>query len=250
MNCEATKTGIQAIQSLRTLFLQENNFQIRYHACHERGWSDSYLLTADGEEIGYGSIKGKNELADRDAIFEFYVISPYRQKAHLCFRELLAASGATFVECQSNDNFLSSMLFEFSTNIHAEAILFDDGFLTQHVVPGATFRSRWEEDTVFSHKLEPVGDFVLETGGEIVATGGFMLHYNHPFADLYLEVRADQRHKGFGSYLLQELKKQCYRAGRVPAARCNIQNAASRATLLKAGFKVAGYMLTGVVSPF
>jgi RimJ/RimL family protein N-acetyltransferase len=32
-------------------------------------------------------------------------------------------------------------------------------------------------------------------------------------------------------------------AGRVPAARCNINNAASKASLLKAGFKIAGFMV-------
>jgi len=47
--------------------------------------------------------------------------------------------------------------------------------------------------------------------------------------------------------LLQEVKKECYLSGRVPAARCNIENKASMYTLLRAGLKVAGYMLTGRV---
>jgi len=250
MNLKATKTDLQAILPLRNLFLQENNFQIRYNACHERGWSDSYLLLADGAEIGYGSVKGKEELSDRDAVFEFFVIPPFRKSAHLVFQEFLKTSGATFIECQSNDFLLSSMLFEFSKNIQADVILFEDDFVSQHFILEVIFRKKTENDSAFAHKLEPVGDFVLEQNGEIVATGGFMLHYNKPFADLYMEVREDWRRKGLGSFLLQEIKKECYLAGRVPAARCNIQNQASRATLLKAGFKVAGFMLTGAVSPF
>jgi hypothetical protein len=51
--------------------------------------------------------------------------------------------------------------------------------------------------------------------------------------------------KGLGSLILQELKKACYLAGRVPAARCSIQNKASRAALLKAGLRVCGFMLKG-----
>jgi hypothetical protein len=66
----AAKVELQDIQSLRTLFLQETNFQIRYNACRERGWSDSYLLTLDGVAMGYGSIKGQ-EISDRDTIFEW-----------------------------------------------------------------------------------------------------------------------------------------------------------------------------------
>jgi len=87
----------------------------------------------------------------------------------------------------------------------------------------------------------------LELKGEVVATGGFARHYNMPFADLYMEVREDSRRKGLGSYILQELKKACYLAGRVPVARCNILNQASRAALLKAGLKVCGFMLKGEI---
>ncbi len=68
-----------------------------------------------------------------------------------------------------------------------------------------------------------------------------------PFVDLYMEVRKDQLRKGFGSFLIQEIKKQCYLAGRLPAARTGMDNIASRATLIKAGFKVAGFMLSGTI---
>lgn len=104
-------------------------------------------------------------------------------------------------------------------------------------------------DTIFEHKAEPVGDYVLELNGEVVATGGFLLHYNMPFADLYMEVREDCRKKGFGSFLIQEIKKQCYLAARVPAARTGIENVASKATLLKAGLKISGHMLLGEIKP-
>lgn len=57
MRIKAFKTTVQEITSLRALFLQENNFEIRYNACHERGWSDTYLLTIDDVNVGYGSIK-------------------------------------------------------------------------------------------------------------------------------------------------------------------------------------------------
>lgn len=66
---------------------------------------------------------------------------------------------------------------------------------------------------------------------------------------LYMEVREDCRRKGFGSFLVQELKRACYLAGRVPAARCSIRNRASRATLIKAGLRACGFMLKGDVVP-
>jgi GNAT superfamily N-acetyltransferase len=78
-----------------------------------------------------------------------------------------------------------------------------------------------------------------------VATAGFLLHYNKAFADLWMEVREDHRRQGLGSYALQEVKKHCYLAGRVPAARCNMKNPGSRATLVRAGMRVCGFVLLG-----
>ena len=240
----AAKADLRDILPLRELFLQENNFQIRYDARHARGWTDSYLLRIEDSVVGYGAITGQ-ERDSRDTVFEFFVVRPFRKNASALFRQLLAASGAEYIECQSNDLLLSSMLFEFSPSVKSEVVLFEDHAVTEHIVPGATFRARSKNDQVFDHDVEPVGDYVIETNGEVVATGGFLCHYNPPFADLYMEVRKDCRCRGIGSFLLQEVKKECYLAGRVPAARCHIQNFASRATLAKAGLRVCGFMLLG-----
>lgn len=246
MKFNVRKIELPAILPLRQLFLQECHFQIRYNACHERGWTDSYLLASEEAPVGYGAIKGQ-EIADRDTIFEFYLTPPFRKYAGEFFLELIAASGAHFIECQSNDLLLTSMLYEFAQNINAEIVLFADHAVTAHAIPGIIFRRRTKNDMIFEHKIEPVGEYVLEWNGEIVATGGFMLHYNMPFADLYMEVKESFRKRGLGSFILQELKQACYLAGRVPAARCNIQNKASRAALLKAGLRVCGFMLKGKI---
>lgn len=246
MTVSAIKTKLKCILPLRALFLQEMNAQIRYNACHERGHSDLYLLAMDDTVIGYGSVKGRDGPA-RDAVFEFFVIRPFRKHAALLFRELLAASGATHVECQSNDALLSSLLHEHSSNIVADVILFEDHAVTEHVVPGVIIRPKERKDRVFTHTMEPAGDHVALFDGEVVATGGFLCHYNPPFADLYMEVREDRRKRGIGSFLLQEVKRACYLAGRVPAARCDAQNGASKATLLKAGMRESGFMLMGEV---
>jgi GNAT superfamily N-acetyltransferase len=247
MTARAVKATLKHIQSLRALFLQETNFQIRYNACHERGWTDPYLLKIDDATVGYGSIKGR-EIADRDTAFEFYVVPPFRKLSSLLFRELIAASGVIYIECQSNDRLMSSMLYEFARDIRADVVLFEDHTVTEHVMPDAVVRPRRRGDRVFEHKVEPVGDYVVVRRDEVVATGGFMLHYNVPFADLYMEVREDCRRRGFGSFLLQEVKKACYLAGRVPAARTGLENTASRATLIKAGLRVCGFMLTGRIA--
>lgn len=249
MTLNAFQTDLKEVLPFRNLFLQENNFQIRYNACHERGWTDSYLLTFNEAKIGYGSIKGNENLSGRDTVFEFYIVPSFRNIASFAFSELLHSSKASFIECQSNDLLLTSLLYQHGQNINSNVILFEDHSDPCLTVHNVIFRRRNDNDIVFEHKSEPVGDYVLELNKEVVATAGFLLHYNMPFADLYMEVKEDHRLKGLGSFLIQELKRQCYLAGRVPSARCSIENIASRATLIKAGFKIAGFMLLGTVRP-
>jgi hypothetical protein len=246
MHLEVRKTELSNILLLRGLFLQEANTQISYNACHERGWSDSYLIMINTIPINYGSVKGQ-DLSDRDTIFEFYIIPSHRNLSEQLFQKLILASNVKFIECQSNDILLPSLIFEFAININSTVILFSDHAVTHLVVPDIVFKKRINKDSPFEHKGEPEGSHVIISNGEVIATGGFLLHYCMPFSDINMEVREDQRKKGIGSYLIQELKRESYVAGRVPAARCNIENQASKSCLIKAGFKVTGFMMSGIV---
>ncbi|MFT3750475.1 MAG: GNAT family N-acetyltransferase [Agriterribacter sp.] len=240
MKSEVIKTGLNEILHLRVLFLQENNFQFIYDKCHTYGWADTYLFKLNGTSIGYGAIWGQNKREDRDAIFEFYIIRPYRKFASTFFLELLEISRAIFIECQSNDSLLSEMLYAFGKNINAEAFLFKDNFQTFFEIDRASVHKQQNNNT------NP--DYVLKYEDEVIATGGLMLNYNMPYADIYYEVNEQHRQKGFGSFLIQELKRQAYLSGRVPAARCNINNLISKATLLRAGFKICGFILKGEIN--
>src|SRR5579872_6915803 len=102
MELRAVRSSLKEIQPLRLLYLQEINAQVRYNACHERGWTDPYLLTANGLPVGYGSVKGQ-EIKSRDTVFECYVIPPFRPMADQLFAELLRESAVRFIECQTND---------------------------------------------------------------------------------------------------------------------------------------------------
>jgi RimJ/RimL family protein N-acetyltransferase len=154
-------------------------------------------------------------------------------------------SQAVFFECQSNDLQLVTWLYQYTFNIHSDVILFEDSFVSNLNVQDVIFRRRTGNDIIFEHTFEPVGDYVLESNGKVIATGGFLLHYNFPFADLFVEVKEEFQRKGIGSFLTQELKRECYLAGRVPSARCNMDNFASKATMLKAGYRISGFMLLG-----
>lgn len=244
MEIKIIKTVLEEIRPLRVLFLHESNFQFIYNKCHG-GWADEYLFTIDGVTAGYGALWGASKREDRDAIFEFYLAPPFRKFASVVFKEFHKVSGATLVECQSNDMLLTAMLYEFTQNINAEAILFEEHYQTNLNIPGAIFRREIDPDS----SPQDVGGYQLVQNDEVMASGGFMMNYNMPYADIYMEVKENARQQGFGSLIIQELKKEIYAMGRVPAARCSINNRASKATLLKAGFRVCGFILKGNLRP-
>ncbi len=240
------KVDLVEILNLRNKYLTELNCQIRYDSCHERGWSDSYMIKHRGKPIGYASVKGRDELSARDSIFEFYLLRDWRIKSNIIFQQLIVDTGVPYLECQTNDPLTSQMVFELGKKLTATTILFADDHESQISLANAVVRIRDASDLIFE-KNKDAGAYVLEIQGEVVASGGFLLHYNYPFADLYMETRHDRRNKGYASFLLQELKKHCYQSDRVPAARCRLNNLASKTALQKAGMRVCGYMLQAEV---
>lgn len=63
-----------------------------------------------------------------------------------------------------------------------------------------------------------------------------------------MEVAEPYRRRGFGSYLVPEVKRICYERGRKPTTRCHVSNLASRQTLQKAGFLPCARLLVGEVA--
>jgi len=241
---EVLTIAVDEVVPLRELYRREMNCQIVHDSFPRRGFSDAYLLRIGGRTAGYGLVAKKHY---PNTVNEFYVLPEYRADALPMFRELLGASGAKKVRAQTNDRLLLLMLYDCASHITAEAVLFADGFISHVECPGGTLHqvTEAEKTHVFEHKVEPVGDWVIEIDGAAVASGGALFHYNPPYGDLYMEVREDHRRRGFGSYLIQELKRICYEMGKVPAARCSPKNIASRRTLEKAGMLPCGRILSG-----
>lgn len=237
MKIKVIKTSLAEISALRDLFLAESPFQFVYHKTYAAGWADTYLFTINGKQVGYGAIWGKDRREDRDAVFEFYLLKPFRKLADKIFSEFQKGSGAKYIECQTNDPLLTAVLFDRTVNINVQAILFEDSFQTKFKIPHTIFRQ---------NDIKDDGPYyVLEENGNIVASGGYVWNYNFPFIDMYYEVEENHRQRGFGTLIAQELKNEAYRMNRIPAARCNVSNKASKATLLKAGMRICGHILTG-----
>ena len=239
----------EEVLTLRELYRREMSCQIIRDAWHGRGWTDSYLLRLRGQTVGYGLVGGVHG-KPKDELIEFYVLAAHRAASLPLFRRLAVVSQAKTIVAQTNDTLLTLMLYDCASKIESDTILFEDAFTTNLVVVGATFRRATDSDKrrTFPHTTEPVGDWLIEAEGEVAATGGLMFHYNPPFGDVYMEVAEPFRRRGYGSYLVQELRRTCREQGKVPAARCPVSNVASRATLQKAGMLPCARVLRGALA--
>lgn len=206
-----------------------------------------WRISIDGRIAGYGAVSNRY---DKDRLIEFYAMPHWQHESRRLFQELLTIGGATHVAAQTNFRVMPQLLFEFSRNLVAENYLFEDSLVTSLPCPGGEFRKRRDDDLPRPEDAEqPGGDWIVDSEGRIVASGGFLCHYNPPYGDIYMNVAADRRRQGYGSYIVQELKRVCYEAGKRPAARCNADNLISRRTLEKGGLAVCGRMLVGEVTP-
>lgn len=250
MKASAVPTSVTEILSMRDAYRAEMRSQIVHDSLHARaGWTQSYLLKLGDVTVGYGSNLIGGPWKGTRTVFEFYLEPRQRPRAFDLFEALLAASDATAILSQTNDSLLTAMLHTYAGPLTSDRIVFQDYVTTAHPSGGATFRkaTKADEGRIFEHHREPVGDWVIEFEGTIIATGGVLFHYNRPYGDLFMETAEPFRRRGFGSYLVQELKRACYELGSVPCARCSPTNIPSRRTLQKAGFVPCAHILEGPV---
>ena len=256
MPVSAQTTSLQSILPFRDLYRQEMSCQIIHDSIHSRpGWTREFLLTLDGAAAGYGSVAVAGPWKDKPTAYEFFVMPPGRLRVFELFETFLESSGAVAIETQSNDPHLTVMLHAYAKGVETESILFEDR-VTTHLAPpgGVGFRKVGKGDEGRIPEEQRGADYLLAlppaaegSGGEIVATGGLLWHYNRPYGDVHMHVDEPHQRRGLGAYLVQEIKRACYERGSVPGARCNPGNVASKKTLQKAGFVPCGHILAGEV---
>ena len=238
MTITAKLATFEEIRSWRDLYRAEMNCQIVHDNMHYReGWTQSWLLELSGALAGYGSILVAGPWKETRTVFEFYVLPQFRNRVFDAFESLLTASDADAFEIQSSETILNALIHARTREIETEKIVFEDRLTTSISIAAAVLRRRGEPDN----------DWALEVEGNVVAWGGVLYHYNRPYGDIYMQVADAYRRRGYGSYLVQELKRVCYQGGSIPGARCDPNNIASRKTLQKAGFVPCALILRGKI---
>jgi GNAT superfamily N-acetyltransferase len=250
MPAQARLVAASEVQSLRERFREEMNCQIVHDSIHRRpGWTLTYLLEANGAVAGFGSVAIGGPWKDKPTVFEFYVLPEQRVQVFMLFDALLAASNPQFMEIQSNDPLLAVIFHAFARDIASEKVVFHDKLTTTLPAQGATLRCLISKEEIQTHIEQRQGgpEWQMELDGQVIGNGGILFHYNVPYGDIYMEVAEPFRRRGLGAWLVQELKREAYKLGAIPCARCSPTNIPSLSTLQKAGFVPFAHMLTGVL---
>lgn len=238
------------ILPLRTRFRAEMNCQVVHDSIHRReGWTRTYRIDLGTCLIGFGTVAIGGPWKDKPTLFEFYLLPEHRLRAFEYFEALLSVAESRHFEVQSNEVLLTVMLHVYARDIVSERIVFADQTATRHSGNGAVLRQVTPDYEVRAcmDLRQGGGQWNLERDGVVVGTGGILFHYNRPYGDIHMEIHEPYRRQGYGRFLVQELKKECYRLGAIPAARCSTENLASRATLQGAGFIPYAHMLLGTL---
>jgi len=239
------------IASMREAYRQEMNCQVVHDSIHVRpGWSIEYVLTTGSVHCGYGSVAVGGPWKDKPTFYEFYLLPEHRLRAFDFFEAFLSASGGRFFEVQTNDALSTVMALTYGRDFATEKILFEDALQSALAANGAVLRrvTSGREIQTAMEQRQGGGEWLLEVDGAVAGKGGILFHYNLPYGDIYMEVMESFRQRGLGSYLVQELKRECRELGAVPSARCDPTNTASQRTLQRAGFVPVAHILTGSFS--
>jgi len=226
--------------------------QVLHDSLHGRpGWTEWYELEVSGETAGYGAVVVAGPWAGTRALFEIYVLPPHRSMLLGLADILIETAKVDHLLVQTNDRTLVMLLHQFGDDAKPDKVVFARGGRTHLPGLGAIFRRATEADqsAIFKHEREPVGDWLLEFGGEIIATGGYLSHYNPPYVDIYMEVRGDMRRRGFGSYLVQEIKRVAEENRKISCGRCDVDNHASLKTMVRAGMVPCAHRITAKIKP-
>ena len=235
----AHPTTLAEIAPLRDAYRSSATYQIVRDSILPRGLATPWLLSLGDEPIGYAGVWLKHYPG---RILELVLHPEAHAHARRLVEALSAAANATEIEYQSNAGDSEAILRPLCNEWSTEKLLFADGPDAGPTRDDLLLRPRRDE-TEWPH-----GDWVALQGERVLGGGGFLTHYNPPFADIYMEVVPEARGEGVGRFLVGELRRVCREAGYVPAARCDPDNVGSARALLGGGMVECGRIDVGTLA--
>ncbi|MDQ2744443.1 MAG: GNAT family N-acetyltransferase [Chloroflexota bacterium] len=267
MHIEIEPTTVDQVADLRFLYARELDDVIRYEREIRQGRARIYGVLNGGALIGYGILHGEGE--DRSTVVEFFLLPQNRRHTVPVFDHFTRVTEAVGVQARTTDAGLVLLLHERTHDIVPGNFYFHDAENTHHPVPGIRCRAITHGDLDVIAPIMTTSEgwpfevpdretlavwivsnegWLLEDDEGIAGIGAILHGYNAPFASIGMVVMKRARRRGYGTCLIEELKRETYDMGKIPRADCDPWNAASRATLLRAGFLVNARALRGTLS--
>lgn len=230
-------------------------------------WETAVIARASFWEIQHqGRHTGHFCLDPDNVLLRFHLVKDYQAQAQEIVRRVIATHTIQQTIASTIEPLYFSLCLDLQSAITPHSYLFRDN---THVEQAARLNTsifrkaelrELEEITRFYHAniegpgawIEPFLHahitheelYILYDEGEkrgdeqtLVATGECIPSEMQPrYADLGMVVARAYRGRGLGSFVLTQLKKQCYAAGRQPICSCAAENRASKKAIENAGF--------------
>lgn len=250
MSPEIAAVEAERIAGLRERHCEAMGAQIVRWSWLTRGFVDAFEIRVGTRRTGYALVGGAPGEA-RNGVVELFAPEMDSVARSVALERVVEVTRARRVLAQTNDQQLHSAYVLLRRTCRETHVLFaaPAGVARPGEASGATFRrlEANERAGVFRHESEPVGEWCVEAGGEVVATGGYLTHYNEPWVDVHMEVASHARLRGYGSMAVAGVVREAWLRGLRCAARCRVENEASARCLARAGMKEAGRLIEGEV---
>lgn len=243
MKIVVRKSSAEETAEFRRRLMAETPLQFVAWSALPRGIADPWLVLVDGEPAGYYTVWNRYY---EGAVGECWIAPSFERARAQLLTETASLSGAREVRAQTNMPGMLALALDSCPSVEATNVLFgwSGGEGPPCPIPGL--------ECVPVPNPEPnhpdSRDFAAVLGGAKIAQGGYLCHYNPPFADVHMEVGEAWRGRGVGAWFVAQASRAAAEAGKTPAARCNIDNFSSRRTLIKGGMEVIGHILQGRIA--
>lgn len=218
-------------------------------------WEKVVIGNSTCYEISYNKkIVGHFFVDSHKTLVEFYIFKDYYIYSQEIFKYIIESDMVENAAVSTRQSEFLSLCLDFQKSLYVSAYLFTDADNKKHELyhcENLSFRLAKKGDIkVINNKCESRPQeyyeelirneqlFVLYEGDILLGIGEFRINRTHSgqYADIGMVVAEEHRRKGFGTYIIIQLKEHCYRKKLKPMASCDRYNVASKNTLLKAGF--------------
>lgn len=217
-------------------------------------WENVMIGKSECYEIMYDEkIVGHFFVSSRKTLVQFQVSKENYAYASEIFEYVIKSDIVENAAVSTKEPEFLSLCLDYQNSIVTDSYLFTDNkkikyelggfknlsFRLAKIVDIETIKNKCDAafDGYYEDLIENDQIFVLYNDSSLLGIGEFrIMKSNGKFGDIGMVIAEEYRRRGVGTYIITQLKEQCYNNKLKPMAACDITNIASKKTLEKSGF--------------